>query len=233
MDFLAVSLSATDYIGHEYGPLSREQFDNLFRLDRELGELFDRLDTTVGVSEWVVGLSADHGVMTAPEALEAMGGSAERLDYRARRAAIRSAARDAAEHGGCRQEVAERLARDLEERGLVERAYTAEEITGGEAADSFAALLRNSYRPDRPAGIVSRYGVEIRFTYHQLWRSAATGADHGTPYWYDRWVPFILMGAGVKPGRTEAAVYTVDMAPTLASLAGIEAPRDLDGRPVY
>ena len=96
LDFLAISLSATDYIGHDYGPLGREQLDNLYRLDHELEALFDRLDATVGAGEWVVGLSADHGVMTVPEALEAMGRSAQRLDYRVRSRAIPSAAQDAA-----------------------------------------------------------------------------------------------------------------------------------------
>ena len=66
-DFLNVSLSQTDRIGHAYGPLSREQLDNLLRLDRELGEFFTFLDRTVGAGRWVVGLSADHGSLVSPE----------------------------------------------------------------------------------------------------------------------------------------------------------------------
>jgi len=63
--------------------------------------------------------------------------------------------------------------------------------------------------------------------------SYRTGTTHGTPYWYDRWVPFMLMGAGVARGSSDSAAYTVDMAPTLAALAGIRAPDDLDGRAIY
>src|SRR5919112_812140 len=66
-DFLNVSLSQTDRLGHPYGPLSREQLDNLLRLDRELGEFFTFLDTAVGAGRWVVALSADHGSLVAPE----------------------------------------------------------------------------------------------------------------------------------------------------------------------
>ena len=66
-DFLNVSLSQTDRIGHSFGPLSREQLDNLLRLDRELGEFFTFLDRTVGAGRWVVGLSADHGSLVSPE----------------------------------------------------------------------------------------------------------------------------------------------------------------------
>src|SRR6185436_19106444 len=73
-DFLNVSLSQTDRVGHAYGPLSREQLDNLLRLDRELGEFFTFLDRSVGASRWVVGLSADHGSLVAPETARHGGG---------------------------------------------------------------------------------------------------------------------------------------------------------------
>ena len=72
-DFINVSVSATDYIGHAYGPLSREQLDNLLKLDKQLGEFFDFLDSTVGKGKWAMMLSADHGVMDSPEDLKARG----------------------------------------------------------------------------------------------------------------------------------------------------------------
>jgi len=233
VDYLAISLSATDYVGHDYGPLSREQLDNLYRLDRELGRLFDRLDAWVGPGGWVVGFSADHGVMDAPEALRATGEEAERLPYRARIGALRGAAKEAEDAGGGTAKVAARLARTVQSRGLAARAYTWEDLTHAQATDSFAVLFRNSGYPGRAAGPVSRWGVQIRFGYHRLWRAASTGADHGSPYWYDRWVPFILLGHEVTHGRTDKAVHMVDVAPTLASLAGIDTPTDLDGHPVH
>ena len=66
-DFLAVSLSQTDRVGHPFGPLSREQMDNLLRLDRILGDFLTFLDDEVGVGNYVLGFTSDHGVMTMPE----------------------------------------------------------------------------------------------------------------------------------------------------------------------
>jgi hypothetical protein len=106
------------------------------------------------------------------------------------------------------------------------------ELTVGMPADSFATLYRNSYHPGRGADLLSRFGVEIRRKPNYL-LYARTGTTHGTPYWYDRYIPMILMGTGVEPGSTDRAAYSVDLAPTLARLAGIQYPNDLDGRVIY
>lgn len=232
IDMLALSFSSTDYVGHAFGPLSQEQLDNLVRLDHELGTIFDYLDEHVGRGQWVAGLSADHGVLTMPEYLLASGEGAERIDARTRVGALGKAVRDATAAGGTQEEIAKRLARLVEERGLVAKAYTAEDLTVSELPDSFAVLFRNSYYPGRAGGYLSAYGTEIRFGYHDL-VSGATGTSHGSPYWNDRHVPFMLLGAGVDVGVSDAAIYTVDLAPTLAGLIGIPAPEDLDGKPVY
>ena len=234
LDYLGLSFSSTDYVGHAFGPFSQEQLENLLHLDRQLGELFAFLDQEVGEGRWVAGLTADHGVMTMPEYLVASGEdpNARRIAPADFRRGLQAAVQEAASSGGSYEEVAERLARLVEEMGLAERAYTHRSLTVGEPADSFAVLFRNSYYPGRAAGELSRLGVEIRRGYHQLVR-APTGTSHGTPYWYDRSVPFLLLGAGVEKGESSVSVYTVDMAPTLAWLAGIRVPDDLDGRPIY
>jgi len=232
VDMLALSFSATDYVGHGYGPLSQEQLDNLVRLDHELAGLFDYLDQHVGRGRWVAALSADHGVLTMPEYLVASGEGAERIDSRIRLAALGQAVRAAAAGGGSQDEIAERLARTVKDRGLVAQAYTTEDLMMSAAPDSFAVLFRNSYYPGRDGGYLSTYGVEIRFGYHDL-VAGPTGTSHGTPYWYDRHVPFMLLGAGIRAGTSAAPVYTVDVAPTLAALAGIPVPDDLDGKSVY
>src|SRR5258706_5297817 len=69
-DFLAISFSSPDYIGHTFGPNSVEEEDDFLRLDRELGNLLDFLDTKVGKGQYTVFLSADHGVVQAPEFLQ-------------------------------------------------------------------------------------------------------------------------------------------------------------------
>src|SRR5213079_2222888 len=75
-DFLAVSYSTVDYVGHEFGPRSREIQDILVRLDKDLGKLFRHLDRKVGRGNYVVALSADHGVVPIPEDMQTTGADA-------------------------------------------------------------------------------------------------------------------------------------------------------------
>lgn len=234
LDYLGLSFSAADYVGHAFGPLSQEQLENLLHLDRVLGELLTFLDDVVGPGRWVLGLTADHGVMSSPEHLIASGEApeAKRMPPNAFSRGLSEALSDAVSGGGGEDAIAERLARAVEERGLVARAYTHRSLTVGEQPDSFAILFRNSYYPGRAAGALSRMGVELRYLPHTL-VSRVRGTTHGTPYWHDRVVPFVLIGAGVRAGVSERPVFTVDMAPTLARLAWIPFPMDLDGRPVY
>ena len=233
VDYLGISLSATDYVGHDHGPFSQEQLVNLMHVDNILGEFLEYLDEHVGDGQWVVGLSSDHGVATMPEHDRERGlGDMVRIRREDEAQRLSDALAAASRLGGSREQIAERLARSLEAEGTVEKAYTHFELTRGEPADSFAVLFRNSYYPGRAHNTLSPYGVEIRYREGDLvhYRS---GTTHGTPYWYDRHVPFILLGAGIEAGSSDVPAYTVDMAPTLAALAGISAPYDLDGRAIY
>ncbi|HKH91899.1 MAG TPA: alkaline phosphatase family protein [Gemmatimonadaceae bacterium] len=227
-DFLNVSLSQADRIGHAYGPLSREQLDNLLRLDRELGEFFTFLDQTVGAGRWTVALSADHGVLSAPETLPQPGEPA--VGHRT--TAVENAALDSifadARRTANDPTTPEEVAAALERLPIVADAYTHAQLLRGTPSDSFAVLVRRSLYPGRAAAEVSKYGVEVRFAPGLL--SGPRGTSHGTPYWYDRHVPMIFMGAGIKAGRDDTRASTTDFAPTLARLLRVRAPSDLDGR---
>jgi predicted AlkP superfamily pyrophosphatase or phosphodiesterase len=228
-DFLNVSLSQTDRIGHTYGPRSREQLDNLLSLDRELGEFLTFLDRTVGEGRWVVALSADHGSVLAPETLPQPGEPAGRRATDAERqqlSAILREARQGAAAGNAPDPA--KLVEALERLPFVADAYTHAELLSGTPADSFAVLERRSLYPGRAAAEFSPFGVEVRYV--EGWQSKETGTSHGTPYWYDRHVPMIFLGPGIPAGRDATRAATVDFAPTLARLLGIPAPSDLDGR---
>ena len=226
-DFLNVSLSQTDRIGHAYGPLSREQLDNLLRLDRELGEFFGFLDTSVGAGRWVVALSADHGALSAPETLPqpgepAAGHRATEEDRSALTAILLDPAR-----GTNAVPSPDSIAAALKRLPFVADAYTHEQLLHGTLADSFAVLERRSLYPGRAAAEGSRLGVEIRYVPGFLF--AVKGSGHGTPYYYDRHVPMIFMGRGIAAGRDSTRAATVDFAPTLARILGVKMPADLDG----
>jgi len=234
-DFLAVSFSAVDRVGHRYGPLSQEMLSTLIHLDLVLANLLGYLDQQVGEGRWVAGLAGDHGVVIPPEAARAHGNArAERIMDEELLEEMGRALREAASNGGRPDVIADRLATLLEDEELVEEAYTHRQLTlGGEPADSFAVLFRNSYYPGRAWGVLSHYGVEVRYGEGDLVTSFETGTDHGTPYWYDRHVEMMMLGPGVMPGVSDEPVHTIDFAPTLAGLGGIRFPEDLDGRRLY
>jgi Type I phosphodiesterase / nucleotide pyrophosphatase len=233
VDFLALSFSATDRVGHQFGPFSPEVFSTLLHLDRLLGELFDVLDEEVGEGRWVVGLSGDHGVVTMPEYAQTQGvGEAQRVSRDVVRSELTTVINTAAPGGGSPSDVASRAAAGSRALEAVEQAYTHHDLTRGEAADSFSVFYRNSYYPGRAWDDLSRWGVDLRYG-EDDYVGSPTGTNHETVYWYDRWVPIMFLGAGVLSGESDEPVYTVDFAPTLAILAGVQFPNDLDGRRIY
>jgi len=232
LDYLAVSFSATDHVGHDYGPNSREQLDNQLNLDEQLGRLMDHLDAAVGEGRWVMALSADHGVVDEPD-LEGPGGGP--LGYRVidsdrdrwRRIAEAAASGELAGEARSRS-----VAAALEDDPMVAEVYAYADLEGGEPVDSLARMSWLSHVSGRHLKELGQFGVVVRLPEFYLDRDYLTGSGHGTTYHYDRWVPLILLGSGVTPGVSVEPVATVDVAPTLATWAGIPTPDDLDGRDI-
>ncbi|WP_257307468.1 alkaline phosphatase family protein [Geothrix campi] len=254
-DLLAVSFSATDYIGHSYGTLGTEMRDQLHRLDRTVGRLLDDVRRR-DPKAWVV-LSADHGGMDLPEALTESGFPARRVnppqfldelrtdlkasfkvdadlllespepnDLYLQEAALKAAGLD-------RKAVLARIQTWLRARPEVADAFTAEELTATDPAamasprdSSLRVLLRRSFRPERSGDILVAFKPWTVFGVPPTdW---PTG--HGTPYAYDRRVPLIFWGPW-KAGERPEPVRTVDLAPTLARELGLK-PGPVDGQPL-
>lgn len=240
-DYLALELSQTDAIGHTYGPLSREQLDNLMRLDRALGVFFDYLDRTVGAGRWALVLTADHGTADIPEWWNHEGLPAVRVTTEMRQQEVQAAGTAAQRAAGARAPVAVGLDNEkaqtavvkaLDRLKSVEQAMPLSQLVGDAPADSFVRLYRNSFHEGRrPNTRVGAFGADMRAPEYWVDKTFA-GTTHGTPYYYDRWVPLLFMGPGIQAGRDSTRVRTVDVAPSLARWAGIAAPSDLDGQPV-
>lgn len=242
LDYLAVALSQTDNVGHAYGPLSREQLDNLLRLDRHLGDFLDFLDARVGEDRWILALTGDHGVLDIPEWLAGRGESAGRIGN-AEMSRMMEAVAEAAPGLGP-------LPSGLRMEGAAVRAAPSGELARAAAAleafpwvasarpvgspvpasDSLAALEERSSRPDRRLPWAT-LGFSVRYQPGFIAR-ARRGTTHGSPYHYDRWVPLVFYGPGFPAGVREERAATVDVAPTLADLLGVDFPDDLDGRPL-
>lgn len=235
-DLLAVALSATDTVGHLYGPFSQEIRDCTLRLDRHLGDLFAHLDASG--APWVAVLTADHGVLpldplrrvdvrkhvqAVAVALQRRFGAAEW--FRMTDAGIYVDRRVAKEKGADPDDVAAAIAETA--RGLegVAAAYDRRQLSG-EGGDALLVLARRSWHPERGADVLVIAQENVLIT------DQAFGTSHGSPHAYDREVPIVFWGPGIRGGDAGREARTIDIAPTLARLLGVAAPGDLDGEPV-
>jgi len=133
-------------------------------------------------------------------------------------------------HTGSR--TAQVMAEALKGLSFVGPTYTHTTLETPQTGDSIADLFRHSYTPGRAGGLLSRYGVEMWWAENTLAWGMPFGTTHGSPFYYDRWVPLILMGPGIEAGTVEDPVGPMDLAPTLAYLAGVPFPDDLNGVPL-
>ncbi len=237
-DLLALGLSATDSVGHRYGPFSQEAMDNHLRLDRQLGEFLKALDEAVGLRHVVFALTADHGAVPLVEHLAAGGVTAERFDTagfwkRAETEIERCSGGPASEtvdsasgtrlywdeqalqrRGRGRGAASECLAEWLGEQRGVESALTAEQLASG-ALEGVARLFQNSYFPSRSAHIQ----LHLK---EYFYPGGETGTGHGSAHGYDRKVPVLLAGSRIRRGRYDSPeVGPDDIAPALCKLLGL------------
>ena len=240
VDFLGVSFSALDLVGHAYGPDSHEVQDLLARLDVTIAALFDHLDRTVGAGNYVVGFTADHGVAQIPEETKRGGretnaetaaaiekalvpllgpgkyvANASYTDIYLQKTALKRMKKDPA----VRTAVLDAL------RGMtgIAAAYTADEI--------MAPGMRSSSDPLKRAAALSYFpgrSGDVIIVPRENWILSTSATTHGTLYPYDQHVPVIFYGAGVKKGRFASDASPADIAPTLGALAGISF-RTTDG----
>jgi predicted AlkP superfamily pyrophosphatase or phosphodiesterase len=243
-DVLAISFSSPDLVGHAFGPRSHEIQDMYARLDKTIGALFDQLDVLVGKDQWVVGLTADHGVTPIPEQLIAEGKDAGRINGGALVDAIEQALKPALGQGRHvtvlntndiyfepgvynkiiqSRELATSVISAIQSRPGIQRAFRSEEVRG--AAGSKDPLLRAaalSYFPGRSGDII--------FATKPGWMMSSGGTTHGSASADDQRVPILLYGRGVKAGKYQDAATPADLTPTLAAIAGLAMKAE--GRPL-
>jgi predicted AlkP superfamily pyrophosphatase or phosphodiesterase len=249
IDFLGVSYSSVDYVGHAFGPRSREIQDILVRLDKDLADLFSHLDEKVGRGNYLVAFSADHGVVPVPEDMQKTGADAgvlhltevqERVEKAlepfnfGKPAVARITGSDIFFSAG----MYEKLQGDSKAMSAVldairtvpgvEAVYRAEEVADRPATQNpLRRAMALSYFTGRSGDLLIVPKAYWLMDSTPTGQARHYGTGHGTPWNYDQRVPIFLMGFGIQPGEYFASVTPADIGPTLAALCGITlAPRD-------
>jgi hypothetical protein len=246
-DFLAVSCSSTDYIGHQFGPNSVEIEDCYIRFDRDLGTFLSYLDQQVGAGNYVVFLSADHGASHADgfnrqhhilsgvytsdtlirggnQYLRAKYGKDSLIEkysnmqFFLNLENIRKADLNIA---AIRKDVVQYL---LSVKGVA-KAIDLGDLTSLALPAAYKEAFINGYNQRRSGD------VQVVFEPAYL-EGYAKGTTHGSVYAYDTHIPNLWYGAGIKPGRDYSATYMTDIAATLAAMLHIQEPNGCIGKPI-
>lgn len=251
-DYLSVSFSSTDYVGHFFGPSSLEAEENLLRLDQTLAALLKLVDEKVGLDQTLIVLASDHGIAEVPGRLRRLGTPAEYIDSKhwedeARRAAsnLGLGAGQALirkyyhpyvyldhevmqEKGIDAAEAASALAAELGKLDGVSLAVPSAAIASGQLADSeVGRAISYNYNDARSGDI---YVVFEPNTFINDLGGLPVASNHGSPWRYDSFVPVIFAGAGLVHDDVFRRIETVDVAPTLAAWIGAKPPSGSVGK---
>jgi len=235
-DLLMISFSATDSIGHRWGPDSPQMEAQLKEIDARLGELIAATEAAAP-GRTVYALSSDHGILPIPESEAGRSVGARRVPKDGWRRRMDEKLRNA--RGSTTREIIHLALPDLylrREPGTGDREWAAwvreaaALIAGG---DDVAAV----YVPGEPApedGFVDFYrrshfpglsgDLQVRMKPGVLLTGTTKGTSHGGPYPYDVDVPVILWGAGIRPVRSTGAISVESLAPTLAEILRVSLP---------
>ena len=245
-DLLAISLSPNDILGHQVGPDSPEMKQMALDLDRELAEFINFLGHQIGLADVWIALSADHGVSSLPEQVQKLRIPTAHLDVAKLESQINSAITakfspghpaayvkldypqawldpDAFGAAHVRERDAENAVGEAMKQVGLRDFYTKSQLALGEVPNT--ALGRKYLNSYSPEGSWYVMGIPDIYTV-----GPGKGTDHTSPYNYDTHVPLAFYGLPFQPGTYRTSVEPIDLAPTLASLLGINAPTHSVGR---
>ena len=247
-DFLAVSFSTPDRIGHAFGPNSVEQEDNYLKLDMEFADLFNFLDTWTGKGNYTVFLTADHGAMDVPAFWQQHKLPAGLINPTTLTRNIVNGLNTAFGDG--------KYVSSFENYQIYfnDSLLTAKKVS---IDDAFKVVRSSILAMDGVADVINLRDInraplntyqlelyknninakrsgDLQIITQPGWfaQSGGTGTDHGTPYNYDTHVPFLLYGWGINKGETLRRTTIADIAPTISALLHILPPSGNVGNPV-
>lgn len=246
-DFLAISFSSTDYVGHQFGVNSREIEDTYYRLDLDLERLLKALDAQVGPGNYSLFLTADHAAVQVPSYLKDLKIPSGYFDSKVFKEKLNAYVADQFGSEDLIENISnyqvflnrglvaqldidlkgmqEDLAQFILQDSAVERTYTAHQMWGGEYTKGIPYFLQNGYNPKRSGDVLFVLKPAV-ISYSR------TGSTHGSPQIYDTHTPLLFYGKGFKRGASYERSEIPDIAPTLAAMLGIAFPNGTTGKPL-
>jgi predicted AlkP superfamily pyrophosphatase or phosphodiesterase len=245
-DYLSISFSSTDYVGHVFGPSSLEAEDNILQLDRKLAELFTFIDREVGLKNTLIVLSADHGSPDTPGYLKSHNIPAGYVDPDSwdKEAAITRIKKQFDIKGELIEKfehpylylsksvindqsidqsaLAAAVIGELSSFEGVSQAISSAALQGGDLPDTAVVrAVRNNFHPKRSGDI---YIVFKANWFINDFDGLVVAATHGSPWQYDTFVPVMFAGSSIKPSQVSRRIHTVDIARTLSAYVGAKPP---------
>ncbi|QLE00484.1 alkaline phosphatase family protein [Galbibacter sp. BG1] len=247
-DFLAVSFSATDYVGHRFGVSAKETEDTYLRLDKDLARLLSFLDKKVGKGEYTVFLTADHAAVEVPSYLKSMeipGGNFHKKEFldplnkflKATFGSDKLVKNFSNEQifldqevikslGLSSTEVENAIVTEIKDYKHIAEAYTGTAMRNQEFTQGMASSLQMGYNYKRSGDVL----VVLEPGY--INSGSKKGTTHGTGYAYDTHTPLVFFGKGINHGETVKRTEIPDIANTICSLLGIAFPNGKSGEPI-
>jgi predicted AlkP superfamily pyrophosphatase or phosphodiesterase len=245
-DFLAISFSSPDYIGHAYGPNSIEQEDNFLRLDKDLAELIAAIEAQVGKGNALIFLTADHAAPEVPAYLKDLKIPAGYVDEGMMLDSLKrylkanygdtlvtsfSNQQIFLDHRSLEakklmlQQVQDDIAQFMQRMTDVAEVMTAYTMNNTQFTEGPRYLMQKGYNAKRSGDVLVNY-LPGYVDYNP------TGTTHGSPYSYDTHVPLLFYGWNIKKGSSAEHVNITDIAPTIALMLNIQFPNGCTGKPI-
>ncbi|MCD8414465.1 alkaline phosphatase family protein [Tenacibaculum dicentrarchi] len=244
-DFLTVSYSSTDYVGHQFGVASKEIEDTYLRLDKDLASLFQFLDAKVGKGNYTLFLTADHAAVQVPAYLQSVKIPANYFSYKKFTAFVNNITKKYFNSDALvenisnfqifldknkiealklnKNEVAQKIADEVINYKGIYKTATARTLQTTSFTTGILNSLQNGYN-QKFSGDVMLVPTPSTVSYPKK------GTTHGSGYSYDTHIPVIFYGNGIKKGASKKKYEIVDIAPTLSNLLQIEFPNGSTGK---
>ncbi len=243
-DFLTVSFSSTDYVGHNFGVNSKEIQDTYLRLDKDLERFFNTLDKKVGKGEYTVFLTADHGAVHVPSYLKSVKIPAGYYDSEGVKERVEELLKEKFKVDGIienvsnnqiffnyevldknsinAEEVQKTLAHFILQQKQIDKVFTRNQLQTTNFTSGLAALIQKGFNQKRSGDVIVVHDPAV-ISYSK------TGSTHGSGLTYDTHAPLLFFGQGINKGSTTKETHITDIAPTISALLGIAFPNGATG----